>query len=263
VLAPKKCFVSSQNLKVVCSVLTGRKKGESEIPAHPCTKNHECSSKSMESKAILVMAEDCWKKNNFFVKTIILDDDSTMEKVLRHNYDKMVEPGLMEKKDKPSKSSRRLDHTVPEPAFLADFNERVKSVGRALYALAKMKLAESKVNNAIAKRIKLYWSQMLNQIKHLDVQKDWEIIEKRVCAPVEHMFDCHEFYDVAWCHSLMAVRDKKKYVPSPQRPLYSKTLDKKKYLQLLEPVSRFQTKDSIAECLHIWNTQKTKPSTML
>ena len=44
-------------------------------------------------------------------------------------------------------------------------------MGRALYSLAKMKLADSRVNNAIAKRIKLYWSEMLNQIKLLDVEK--------------------------------------------------------------------------------------------
>ena len=234
------------------------KNGESEVPAHPCTKNHEGSSKSMESEAILEMAEECWQKNNFFIKTIISDDDTTMKKILRHNYDKMIQLGLMKKEDKPSKSSGRLDHNVPEPAFLADFNHRVKSVGRALYALAKMKLADSTVNNVIAKRIKLYWSQMLNQIKHLDVEKDWKKIKERVSAPVEHIFDCHKYCDVAWCYSLMAERDKITYVPPPTRPFYNKTRDKKMYLQLLDAVKRFQSKEAITECLHPYNTQKNE-----
>ena len=119
-----------------------------------------------------------------------------------------------------------------------------------------MKLSDSKVTNPITKRIKLYWSQMLNQIKHLVIEKDWETIKQRVLAPIEHLFDCHEYCDIAWCYSLKAKNENKPYLPAPNRPFYTKEKDGKMYAQLKEAVSRFQEKDTVAECLHPFNTQK-------
>ena len=79
-----------------------------------------------------------------------------------------------------------LAKEIPEPAFLADFNHRVKSVGKVLYDLALMPKKRSPVDKAIAERLKRYWSKMLNQIRNLDVEKEWETTEARVRAPVEH-----------------------------------------------------------------------------
>ena len=181
-----------------------KKNGEKIVPNHPCTKNYLGSSKSMESEAILWMAKDCWNHKRFHIKTVVADDDSTMKKILRHNYDKLVADGKMKRSEVTKTSGWLLSH-VTEPTFLADFNHQVKLVGRALYSLVKMKLADSTVNSLMTKRKKLYWPQMLNQIKHLDITKDWETIQKRVSAPVEHIFNCQKYCDIAWCYSLQAV----------------------------------------------------------
>lgn len=116
----------------------------------------------------------------FYIHCVYADDDTTMKKVLRHNYNQLVKEGVIAKADKPKKSSCKLDFAIPEKSFVTDFNHQVKLVGRALYELAKAKLADSTVNKDTAKRRKLYWSQMLNQIKHLSVEEDnWITIIQR------------------------------------------------------------------------------------
>jgi len=166
-----------------CKVLK-RKHGDSiPIPDHECVKNHDGSSKSMECEAILLMAIEALDKG-FSIETIVADDDTTMKKTLRYDYKMLVEIGEMKKEDWPTDSDSgrkltcgRLPHHIPAPKFLADFNHRVKSVGKAIYALAGLSKKKSSVTKDMAKRINYYWSAMLNQIRHLDVKKDWNKIE--------------------------------------------------------------------------------------
>ena len=252
------CYRAVSKICSYCEKIKSKKGENTEIPTHECVNNHSGSSKSMESEAILHMCEECYNHKGFFVKTICADDDTTMKKVLRHNYDQLVKDGVMTKADKPKKSSGKLDFAVPEPSFLADFNHRVKSVGRAIYELAKMKLADSTVNKETAKRIKLYWSQMLNQLRDLSIEKDWKLIEKIVRAPVDHIFNNHEYCDIAWCYAKQAAHNNQQYLPAKNRPFYCKNKDKKMYEQLIKAVSRFQTKEVIEDCLHSFNTQNNE-----
>ncbi len=60
---------------------------------------------------------------------------------------------------------------IPEPSFLADFNHRVKTVGKAVYGLAALSKRESAVSKEVAARIKIYCGTMLKQIRYLK----WEI----------------------------------------------------------------------------------------
>ena len=261
--ARSKKIISYRACSKICSLCEIFKRKNCEnvaVEEHDCVKNHFGSSKSMECEAILYLTVDSWMNRSFHFEKICADDDTTMKKILRHNYDLMIEIGIMAKEDKPNKTSGKLDHEVNEPSFVADFNHRVKSVGRAIYTLAGLKVSESTVNNQIAKRVKLYWSEMLNQIKHLsvDVKEEWELIQKRVLAPIDHMFDCHENCDIAWCYALQARRDNKQYLPPRNRPFYCKQKDGKMYKQLCDAVRRFQTKETIAECLHPFNTQKNE-----
>jgi len=68
---------------------------------------------------------------------------------------------------------------IPEPAFLADFNHRVKVVGKSVYNLATLAKRDSEVTNHQAERIKTNWGSMLKQIRHLDWNKDCDKIKKR------------------------------------------------------------------------------------
>ena len=98
----------------------------------------------MECSALLKMIEDSWSKKKLQVGTIVCDDDTTMKRILRHKYDELVRNNQMELGDWPMNekgeplTAGNLAKEIPEPAFLADFNHRVKSVGKVLYDLALM-----------------------------------------------------------------------------------------------------------------------------
>ena len=121
----------------------------------------------MECEAILDPVKEAYFERNFVVGTVVADDDTTMKKILRHNYKKQVEDGTLDKKDWPlNKKGKllaggKLPDAIPPPKFLADFNHRVKSVGRAVYELATMSKSKSMVDKDLAKRLKKYWSKML------------------------------------------------------------------------------------------------------
>ena len=155
-------------------------------------------------------------------------------------------------------ASGKLPDLIPQPKFLADFNHRVKSVGRAVYELALMSKSKSMVDKNLAKRLKLYWSKMLQQVKKFDLQDEWEEIEKRVRAPIEHVFDNHQFCQETWCYALKAKNEGKTYLPDEKRPFYCKVKDERMYLQIKECLSKFQTIDNVGECLHSFDTQKNE-----
>ena len=142
----------------VCSNFEKKKDREGPVnpPEHECTKNHDGSSKSMECKAILKMVVEAFLEREFMVGTIVADDDTTMKKTLRHNYKENVRLGLLQKEDWPKNNkakyfaSGRLPNSVTPPQFLADFNHRVKSVGRAVYELALMGKSKSMVDKNLA-----------------------------------------------------------------------------------------------------------------
>ena len=54
---------------------------------------------------------------------------------------------------------------------------------------------------------------MLQQVKKLDLQEEWEEIDKRVRAPIEHLFDNHQFCQIEWCYALQAQIKGKIYTP--------------------------------------------------
>ena len=74
----------------------------------------------------------------------------------------------------------RLPLDIPEPSFLADFNHRVKTVGKAVYGLAALSKRESAVSKEMAARIKTYWGTMLKQIRYLKWEDEREKIKKKL-----------------------------------------------------------------------------------
>lgn len=116
----------------------------------------------------------------------------------------------------------RLPLDVIEPKFLADFNHRVKTIGKSVFHLASLPKKHSEVDNAIANRIKLYFGYMLKQQKYLKWEQEKEKIRKNVLAPVEHMFSNHEHCDSSWCYVKKAEDEKKQYLPDPSKSLFNK-----------------------------------------
>ena len=77
---------------------------------HECTRNHQGSSKSMECEAILELVKEAFSERNFVVGTIVADDDTTMKKVLRHNYKEQVSRGVLAKEDWPNIKREEVPH---------------------------------------------------------------------------------------------------------------------------------------------------------
>lgn len=86
-----------------------------------------------------------------------------MKKILRHKYNDLVSEGKMGLEDWPLNdngehyTAGELSYDVPEPKFLADFNHRVKSVGKVVLDLSSRTKRDSRVDKNITKSLKLYW----------------------------------------------------------------------------------------------------------
>ena len=139
-----------------CSIAAAMKRSAEE---HECPKNHTGSSKSMECEAIFRMVKEAYYKHKYSISTIISDDDSTMKSNLKHSFEKKIEAGKMKKSEWPKtnggskkKDTGRLPLEIEDPSFLADFNHRMKVVGKSAYFLASMPKKESMVNKATAER---------------------------------------------------------------------------------------------------------------
>ena len=76
-------------------------------------------------------------------------------------------------------------------------------------------------------RIKEYGGAMIKQVRKMNWPQDKEIIMRRTKAPIEHIFNNHEYCDINWCYALQERRDNKQYSPPPSRPFYDKTTNKK------------------------------------
>ena len=229
---------------------------------HECPKNHCGSSKSMECEAIWLMVQDAYYNQRFTCSIIVSDDNSTMKSILKHSWEEKIKAGRMtvdewpkNNQNRPKKDNGRLPLDIPEPKFLADFNHRVKTVGKAIFALAALPKRDSDVSKELAVRMKSYWGMMLKQVRYLKWEEEKENIKKKMLAPLEHLFNNHKFCDVEWCYVLMAQKEGKPYVPEEHRPLFNKQVDTKMYQQLLQVLERFQTDDNIRDCLHKYDTQ--------
>ena len=200
---------------------------------HECSKNHVGTSKSMETEAIFRLVTEAYFDRCFCVGVIISDDDSTMKANLKHSWQEKVEAGLMSRADWPrtakgskKKDNGRLPLDIPEPSFLADFNHRVKSLGKLIYSLAAASKSTSEVDKAFAARLKAYWGAMLKQIRHLSWEENQQEIINKMLAPLEHLFDNHQ-YCGDWCYAKKAKEENLLYIADESRPFYNIKTQKK------------------------------------
>ena len=145
--------------------------------------------------------------------------------------------------------------------FLADFNHRVKTVGKRFYELASAPQKVSTVDTSLARRLKLNWGTMMKQVRHMSWEKQEKDIKQKMLAPIEHLFGNH-LYCSSWCYVLKARKEKKKYLPPNNPPIFCKKVDSKTYQQLTDAVKIFQTEDNTKECLHGFDTQQNEALNM-
>lgn len=116
-----------------------------------------------------------------YIKYIVADDDSTMRSLLKHHTEEQ--------------KSGKLEREVIEPKWLADPSHRTKVVAKPIYALANAPKAKSLVTKLDAMRVKKYYGYFIKQCRNLP----FEEMKRRSLAPVEHLFNNHEFCHSSWC----------------------------------------------------------------
>ena len=145
---------------------------------------------------------------------------------------------------------------IPEPTFKADPSHRVKVIGKHFYALATKPMRESKVKNEHAKRMKKYWTYMINQQKR-QPSENIEDVKKAAKAPLKHLFGNHENCDECWCLAKTAEKQGKVYI-SKDGPYLDMEKDKEVYEDLKKVCDRFSTDERLHEIMHDGDTQKNE-----
>ena len=195
----------------------------------------------MESAAILHIVCSSVKDRSFVTGAIISDNDNVMRAHLRHKTDKAKDKG-------------KLPVWVYEPDFLADPGHRKKSVSKHFYTLASQPVKKSRVNNAIAKRMKKNWGYMIKQNKHKPIE---EFVASSQ-APLEHIFDNHQFCEPKWCLKLKAQQEGKPY-NHPEQFLDKSTEDGAKMYEDLSKITlKYGAAAYLIQSKHNFSTQINK-----
>ena len=163
-----------------CNICQWAKKKNQQPRPHPCPKNFDGSSKSMEAIAAHNLIESLYllSRGSVYCKEIVADDDSSMKSHCSHAHG--------------------LDRSIPEPKWLADPNHRCKVVAKPFYKLALAPKKTSLVTKHDAKRIKFYYSYFIrvNRCKE-GMTASW--MSKHVWCVLYHLFDVHHLCTSDYC----------------------------------------------------------------
>jgi len=243
-----------------------KNKPTSEVPEHSCTVNHEGSSGSMESDALLEMVISLWDDFHVSVKSVVTDDDSTMKANCKWSNEDWLafyefedsaltigwtvpDPNKPNSKRRPIKrKSGCLPVRVPEPVFLADPAHRKKTLKSHLYKMLKRKVAERKdLHEGDILRLSHFYHCMVRQLGKGD-EKDY-VTKGR--AVIEHHFDSHEF-----CGDFCSRKNETgNEIVSDIKKIYRcKKRDKALYEELSILLAPFLTHEALVEVAHGWDT---------
>mmetsp|Transcript_22377 Transcript_22377/g.32687 ORF Transcript_22377/g.32687 Transcript_22377/m.32687 type:complete len:274 (+) Transcript_22377:1478-2299(+) len=242
-----------------CTKCDGAEKLGKEPEEHAHPKNVQGSSKSMEVQAIYKVTVDVWDNCGFAIGTIVSDDDTTMKSHLKHCYQELIKAGQIKKEEWPkTKSGNKTSdtgrlplHVKVSPKFLADPNHCKKVVGKYLYVLAVQPKKQAKLIKLFHFIFVTILMPCSKKIIHLDFKKDINLIQNQAKAPLEHVFDNHDYCDIAWCYKKKALEEGLEYSLPPNRPFYNKVSD----AQLYDTLFRFIQDNVLKESDHDWDTQ--------
>ena len=226
---------------------------------HLCLKNHDGSSKSMEPVAIANMFLDLFDNFHVLVKTVVLDDDSTVRSRLTHTNEAWMQinntdqpPRVYDAKGKSKKKpdNGALPPRVPQvPSFLADPNHRKKTLRTDLKKLANLTGGSNlTMTKCDAIRISHNYGYFVRALKNLD---ETEYKSAAQCV-LDHHFGEHSECG-PWCRqktaSAEAQQQSKKFYRDKQQ-------DKKLYQKLHSMLfDKYFTLPRLRECAHGYDTQ--------
>ena len=85
----------------------------------------------------------------------------------------------------------------PQPVFLADPSHRIKVMSKPFFKMVTTTKDPNKCKMIDALRIKKYLGCFIYKNRNLPLG---EFVNK-ANAPVEHLFNCHEWCDSEWCYA--------------------------------------------------------------
>ena len=150
------------------------------VEKHICTANWTGSSGSMEAGLALKMANRIFDNTGgrVHVGAIISDDDTTMRSQL-HNI----------------RHGGKLGDHIPQPVFYADVGHRVKVMCKPFFAMVTTSKDPSQCKMIDALRLKRYTGYYLRQNRTKDLCQ----FVANARAPVEHLFNNHQWCNEQWC----------------------------------------------------------------
>lgn len=227
-----------------------------EVMPHNCWKNHEGSSGSMESAALVELVTELYEQSNVVTSLICADDDSSIradtswsnadymannKTTILPQVPKMHGKNKGEMQDRPDKG--KLPGNVPEPKFICDPNHRRKVLTGELIALDKAnKDKRMTMTRMDSTRIGKNFGYMARTLKDLPEEQ----YEERAKAVLEHHFDCHD-YCGDWCRR----RNEAAAERNASNKYYRcKKKDAKLYAVLAGILGRFTTLERLKEMAH-------------
>ena len=164
-----------------CSICSNANRLNIPAKEHICKVNWDGASGAMEAGVALELCIALHDSSSFniYIESVCSDDDSTMRAHLQHE-----------------KHGGKLPDRIPTPTFLADPSHRIKVMASPFFKMAQ---GESKdpmrCKKIDAMRLKKYIGCWIYQNRNLPIDQ----LLRKAKAPVEHLFNCHEWCDAEWC----------------------------------------------------------------
>ena len=164
-------------------------------PDHICPKNYEGSSKVMEADAVLHLYKSMFYNSNkqLTLKAIVADDDLVIRSLLR--YTSTVNKG------------GKLPKKILEPEWLADPSHRTKVIAKSIFHLANVSKNIRSCTKIDAIRFKKYVGYMLKTNHNRSISEISNISK----VVIEHLFNCHDYCNIAWYKPLKNIKEGGKY----------------------------------------------------
>jgi hypothetical protein len=209
----------------------------------------------MEAKGAFKIVNRLNTTNDVFIKTYVMDDDSSVKAILRHSLADKIAADKMVDADWPlTNGGVRVRDTglLPldqyEMEFLGDKNHRVRTYARYLFKLSKLSADKSQAHGGDAERLKRLFAYFLHQFS----KRSWKRFVRSAKAVLEHHFNCHKYCD-KWCPAKKWKKEDKLKSGLKYR---NKVEDKELYLQLKTHHDKFTSEAALREMYHEFHSNK-------
>ena len=161
--------------------------------ANMCPRNYLGSSKGMECTGALKSCLHLHAHHNVVYETIVMDDDSSTENILKWNMKKAFDAKIIDEIPTTACGGKKVDKgqlpfTHPPIVRLADINHRNRCMAGKIYKLARLAKYKSECTTADAERLKRNMNSALHQYK----SHDFATFKRMIWAVLYHHFDVHD-----------------------------------------------------------------------